>query len=169
MVPGKVAPTQKRGLRVTDREHVIDELSRELNRLNWDGDSVRAMDVAQQLEQVLGEPTSDNLDENLYSWILIAEAHGDIAKAIQLQDAEIVRLRSEFALGGYDAYPVALRKDVEYLQDCLDLQAERYLKVGDREKAKACVLEIYSLADKYGIGPTEDARTLFNLLVNDEG
>jgi hypothetical protein len=148
----------------SEREDAIEALSAELNHLNWNDEPVRAREVADRLERLLGEPTPDSVRDYVQSWILIAEARGEIAEAIRLAEADLVCARAELARGGYESYPNALRKDVEYIQDSLHLQAERYLKLYDGASARRCLQEIYRLAEEYNIGPDEDVRELFEAL-----
>jgi hypothetical protein len=122
----------------------------------------RARQLAEQLATALGEYTPECPDKtHVHPWILVWEARGNLQEAIRLAGRDIAGKRAELQAGDFDPYPRLLLKTVEYLRDSLTFQAERYVKIGNKEKARDCLREVYALCERYGIRPDEDVQSLF--------
>jgi hypothetical protein len=116
--------------------------------------------VAEDLAKLLGDPTDEPSFPHSCAWVAIHEARDDLGGAIRIEDAALARHRRDMKLRDYDKYPHALGEDVEHLQDSLYFQAERHIKLGQRNEAMVRLTEIYILADKYGVKPDEDVDAL---------
>jgi hypothetical protein len=121
----------------------------------------RARQLAEQLATALGDYTPECPDKtHVHPWILVWEARGNLQEAIRLAGRDIAGKRAELEAGDFDRHPRLLLDAVEYLRDSLTFQAERYVKVGNKEKARDCLREVYALCERYGIRPDEDVQSL---------
>jgi hypothetical protein len=59
------------------------------------------------------------------------------------------------------------RDDVDSLQDGLFLQADRYVRVGDRKGAKKCMIEAHRLSTEHGVRLDKPLRDLLKDLAPD--
>jgi hypothetical protein len=139
----------------------IDRLHDLLLRLYYEDNLLHAREVAEELARILGDPTPECIARHIHSWILICEARGNIAEAIRLQDREIARMRTQLEAGGYEPYPELRLEHIEYVLDGLHLQAARYERIGNREKAIEALAEIYRLAGIFGVVPDQDVQEMY--------
>ena len=122
----------------------------------------KARQLAEQLATALGEYDREGPDKaHVHPWILVWEARGNLPEAIRLAEHDLAGKRAELEAGDFDPYPRLLLETVEYLCGGLTFQAERYVKIGNKEKARACLGEVSALCERYGIQPDEDAQALF--------
>jgi hypothetical protein len=143
------------------RQAEIQSLTAELNELYSDLAFAEARQVAEQLASRLGDPTPDSIARYVHSWILIWEARGNLEEASRIAELDISRKRAEIESGDYAPYPELLREQIEYLYDSLYLQADRYATSGNLKRALACIDEVHSLGERWGIEPDEDVQVLF--------
>jgi hypothetical protein len=125
----------------------------------------RARQLAELLAAALGPYAPENLDKtHVHPWILVWEARGNLPEAIRLAERDIADKRAEIEAGDLAPYPQLLRSAAEYLRDSLTFQAERYLKAGNKAKARDCLREVSALCERYGWRPDEDVQVLFQQL-----
>jgi hypothetical protein len=125
----------------------------------------RARQLAELLGAALGPYTPEHLEKShVHPWILVWEARGNLQEAIRLAERDIARKRAEIEAGDFAPYPQLLLNAAEYLRDSLTFQAERYLKVGNKAKARDCLREVSVLCERYGVEPDEDVQALFQQL-----
>lgn len=148
------------------KDELIEQLHQELLDRHYQSDRTKAEDVADQLERVLGEPTEESLRWKVHSWVLIAEARGNIEEAIRLSVPDIARKRKEIESGDFDPYPELLAEQIEYLQDSLYLQALRYNRIGKTEHALECLRESIDVSQRFGFEPDNDSKSLYTQLTS---
>jgi hypothetical protein len=118
--------------------------------------------LAELLAAVLGPYVPEALAKTyVHPWILVWEACGNLPEAIRVAGHDIADTRAEIEAGDLAPYPRLLLSPTEYLRDSLTFQAERYLKVGNKAKARDCLHEVAALSERYGLRPDEDVQVLF--------
>jgi hypothetical protein len=152
-------------IRKEEREHLC---SRAIHWY-WESRPARARHCAERLARLLGEPASTK-DEIRYAphWIAIWQARGNSYEAIRIGEMDLETRRA--ALGEDDTADFAskwVREEIRYLQIALYLQADRYIRVADREHAKERMLEASQLAERYGIELDAQERELLRDLTRE--
>src|ERR1700733_3079575 len=135
------------------REDVIDQLWKQLLEVFYVPESLpRTQQIAELLAAALGPYNPEHLKKtDVHPWILVWEARGNLQEAIRLAERDIAGKRAEVEAGDFDPYPRLLLDQVEYLRDSLTFQGERYLKLGDKPKARDCLGELSVLCERYGV------------------
>jgi len=127
----------------------------------WRPNRRRATYYADRLAKLLGSPTKECLYRYCHYWILIYDTRGDTSEAIRLANLELEEERQElFADKTQNASCGTFLDDVRGLQEGLFLQADRYLRIGDRARAKETMREATDLAERYGVELDAQERAL---------
>jgi hypothetical protein len=132
----------------------------------WAPNKQRAVEFAEQLAVLLGEPNHMGAERFSEEWAAVFDARGDAEQAIRFADVTIQKLRADLDEFGAANYKDTewYREDAKDLLDALYLQSLRYLRIGRRQAAKERMNDASETSLRFGLQLDEDQLALIDEL-----
>jgi hypothetical protein len=152
------------------KDEEIDYLASQATYWFWssEDDLPKARYYAERLAKLIDDHNLEYSSRNSEEWALVWDARGNVREAIRYADMTINKYKADLVhCDESDHDKVWFREDMRSLQDALFLQADRHLRLRDRENAKQRMIEAAELSKQYGVPLDDDELALLKDLAPD--